>query len=50
MIVNPIRLSQTPVREPAAPPVLGEHRDEILRDILNYDDARIAALCAEGAI
>jgi crotonobetainyl-CoA:carnitine CoA-transferase CaiB-like acyl-CoA transferase len=50
MIVNPIRLSETPVREPAAPPVLGEHRDEILRDILNYDDARIGALRAEGAI
>ncbi|QUM74027.1 CaiB/BaiF CoA transferase family protein [Sphingopyxis granuli] len=50
MIVNPIRLSGTPVREPAAPPVLGEHRDEILRDILNYDDVRIAALRAEGAI
>lgn len=50
MIVNPIRLSETPVREPAAPPVLGEHGDEILREILGYDEVRIAALRAEGAI
>ena len=50
MIVNPIRMSETPVREPAAPPTLGQHADEILRGILGYDEAQIASLRAEGAI
>jgi crotonobetainyl-CoA:carnitine CoA-transferase CaiB-like acyl-CoA transferase len=50
MIVNPIRMSGTPVRDAAAPPTLGQHSDEILRDILGYDDAHIASLRAEGAI
>ena len=36
---------------PAGPaPVLGRHTDEILRERLGYDGARIAALRAEGVI
>lgn len=34
----------------ARPPLLGEHTDEILRDRLGYDAARIARLRAEGSI
>jgi crotonobetainyl-CoA:carnitine CoA-transferase CaiB-like acyl-CoA transferase len=45
----PIKLSETPggVRHPA--PTLGEHTREILREI-GYDEARILALEAEGAV
>ena len=41
---SPLRLSETPVRAPAAPPKLGEHSDAILRDVLGYDAERIRAL------
>jgi crotonobetainyl-CoA:carnitine CoA-transferase CaiB-like acyl-CoA transferase len=33
-----------------APPLLGEHTDEVLRDTLGLDDQQIAALRASGAI
>jgi crotonobetainyl-CoA:carnitine CoA-transferase CaiB-like acyl-CoA transferase len=33
-----------------APPLLGEHTERVLRDLLGYDDARIAALRVSGAI
>lgn len=35
---------------PAAPPVLGEHTDAILRDVLGLDEAAITALRSSGAI
>ncbi|HMP56628.1 MAG TPA: CoA transferase, partial [Novosphingobium sp.] len=35
---------------PAAPPVLGQHTDAVLRDVLGLDDAAIAALRAAGAV
>jgi formyl-CoA transferase len=31
-------------------PLLGEHTNEILRDVLRLDDARIAEIKASGAI
>ncbi len=44
-IVNrPIRYVDSPQPPPSAPPVLGEHSDEILRDILRYSDERITEL------
>ncbi|MEZ4465008.1 MAG: CoA transferase [bacterium] len=45
----PIGLSDTPPRPRRAPPRLGEHTDEILRE-LGLDAAAIAALRAAGAI
>ncbi|MDJ0928512.1 MAG: CoA transferase [Gammaproteobacteria bacterium] len=44
------KLSETPggVRGPA--PALGEHNDEVYRDLLNYGDARIAGLREAGII
>ena len=35
---------------PAAPPILGQHTDEILRDVLDWDDERISALRSAGVI
>jgi formyl-CoA transferase len=48
-IEQPISLSLTPVADPIAAPMLGEHTREVLRRTLGYDDARIAALAEAGA-
>jgi crotonobetainyl-CoA:carnitine CoA-transferase CaiB-like acyl-CoA transferase len=48
-IENPLRLALTPVADPVAAPLLGQHTKEVLRRTLGYDDARIAALEAAGA-
>ncbi len=50
LVASPLRLSETPVTEPVAPPLLGEHRDQVLRDILGLDAKAIADLKAAGAI
>ncbi len=40
--------SRNSVRGPA--PRLGEHADEVLRDLLGYDEARLRTLRASGAL
>jgi crotonobetainyl-CoA:carnitine CoA-transferase CaiB-like acyl-CoA transferase len=35
IVANPIRMSRTPLTYQRPPPKLGEHRDEILRDVLD---------------
>ena len=45
---NPIKLLDSPTGMKRSP-LLGEHTDEILKDVLKYDDARIAALAGSGA-
>jgi formyl-CoA transferase len=44
------KLGRTPAAIDRPPPTLGQHTAEVLRDLLGYDEARIAALCAQGAI
>ena len=48
-IESPINLGLTPVVDPIAAPLLGEHTKEVLRKTLGYDDARITALSEAGA-
>ncbi|MBN8938300.1 MAG: formyl-CoA transferase [Rhizobiales bacterium] len=45
---NPIKLSNSPT-EVKRSPLLGEHTDEVLRDVLKFDENRIAAITASGA-
>ena len=45
-----IRLSRTPGAPRWAGPTLGQHLQQILVDILGYDDARIAELITAGAL
>ncbi|HLI20868.1 MAG TPA: formyl-CoA transferase, partial [Stellaceae bacterium] len=45
---NPIKLSASP-SEVVRSPLLGEHTDEILRQVLRYDDAKVAAIKGSGA-
>jgi formyl-CoA transferase len=47
-IEPPLNLGLTPVADPVAAPLLGEHTKEVLREILGYNDARIAALAEAG--
>jgi formyl-CoA transferase len=39
LVGNPIRFSKTPVSYKLAPPRLGQHTEQVLREQLNYDDA-----------
>jgi crotonobetainyl-CoA:carnitine CoA-transferase CaiB-like acyl-CoA transferase len=44
----PMRLSKTPGSIRKSSPAIGEHNDEVLRELLGLDDARIAALREAG--
>ncbi len=46
---NPIKMSDSPT-EVLRSPLLGEHTDEILRDVLKFDPERIARIEASGAL
>lgn len=50
MVGSPLKLSETPVEYQRPAPMLGEHTDEVLKRRLGLDDARLAALKAEGVI
>ena len=45
---NPIKLSASPTKVERSP-LLGEHTDEVLRDVLKYGAEEIAAIKASGA-
>ncbi|MBT3435377.1 MAG: CoA transferase, partial [Nitrospinaceae bacterium] len=51
VVGNPIRdltLPRNP--DPAPPPTLGEHTEEILKNILGYEDDKIKALLDSGVV
>jgi crotonobetainyl-CoA:carnitine CoA-transferase CaiB-like acyl-CoA transferase len=50
LVANPIRLSETPPAYERAPPLLGEHTDEVLRELLHMSAAEIARLRAAGIV
>ena len=50
LVASPLKLSATPVRTDLPPPLLGQHTDEVLRDVLKYSGAQITALKEGGAI
>ena len=50
MVSNPVDFDATPVCYDRAPPLLGEHTDEVLREWLGYSADMIAVLRTEDAI
>ena len=50
LVASPMRFSATPVEYKLPPPTLGQHTEEILRDVLKYDAAEIARLRAEKIV
>ncbi len=50
LLGTPMKLSDTPARAPAPPPLLGQHSDQVLREILRYDEDTIRELRADGVV
>ncbi len=49
-VASPMRFSATPLAFERAPPLLGQHTDEILRELLGKSDAELAKLRADGVV
>lgn len=49
-IRNPVRMSASPMSNPTAPPLLGEHTDAVLREVLSYSNEDITSLRAANII
>ncbi|MGV6476070.1 CaiB/BaiF CoA transferase family protein [Azotobacter vinelandii] len=49
-VASPIRLSGSPVTYRRAPPQLGEHTSEVLRDVLGLSEQRIEQLRRQGIV
>lgn len=49
-VANPIRYSETPISYTAAPPLLGQHTNEILSGVLGLEASQIDALRSSGSI
>ncbi|KNX75824.1 CoA-transferase [Pseudomonas sp. 250J] len=49
-VASPIRLSETPVEYRQAPPLLGEHTEAVLGDVLGLDEAAVQRLRAAGVL
>jgi formyl-CoA transferase len=50
LVRSPMKMSATPATSDKAPPLLGQHTDEVLRDVLNRSGDEIAALRARGVV
>ncbi|OYY52118.1 MAG: CoA transferase, partial [Polynucleobacter sp. 35-46-207] len=50
LVASPMRLSETPVEVRLAPPLLGQHTDEILHERLQMDANTIAELQEKGIV
>ena len=50
LVASPIKYSGTPVVNPIAPPLLGEHTDAVLTDLLDMSEGQIAKLRDTGVI
>lgn len=44
LVSSPMKLSETPVRTDFPPPLLGEHTEDVLRELLALDDSALAQL------
>jgi crotonobetainyl-CoA:carnitine CoA-transferase CaiB-like acyl-CoA transferase len=49
-VASPMRFSETPVEYKNAPPLLGQHTEEVLRGLLGKSDAEIGRLRAAKVV
>jgi crotonobetainyl-CoA:carnitine CoA-transferase CaiB-like acyl-CoA transferase len=50
LVASPMRFSGTPLEYRLPPPLLGEHTDQILKELLKLNETEIAKLRAEGVL
>jgi len=50
LLASPLKLSETPVRTDLPPPLLGQHTDEVLTEVLGYSAAQLRQMHAQGVI
>ncbi|HEY1043916.1 MAG TPA: CaiB/BaiF CoA-transferase family protein [Telluria sp.] len=50
LVRSPMKLSATPAQSDRPPPLLGEHTDEVLREVLGRSDDDIASLRERGVL
>ncbi len=50
LVASPVKMSATPVRRDLPPPLLGQHTDAVLGELLGLDAARLARLHDEKVI
>jgi len=49
-VALPLHFSGTPTVPPVAAPMLGQHTDEVLREVLGYSETKLAELRAAGVL
>ncbi len=50
LVASPIPMSETPCKITGHPSLLGEHTEQVLREVLGYTPEQINDLQAKGAI
>jgi len=50
MVNTPVKYSESKPSIRSVPPVLGQHTDEVLRDVVGLSEGRIRELKEEGAV
>jgi crotonobetainyl-CoA:carnitine CoA-transferase CaiB-like acyl-CoA transferase len=50
LVSSPMKLSGTPVRSDLPPPLLGEHTEAVLAELLGWGPDKVAALRKQGAV
>jgi len=50
LVSSPMKLSATPVRNEVAPPLLGQHTNEVLGELLGYSSEKIQQLRKDAII